>query len=544
MTLLDGTSRSTLKVKLAASNARMAASALPHVPIPQPLLRTAVATAFQPLATASPQPATAISTPAARGPRSPATSPATQPSSAVSAARPSASASKETLSLADDGPAVQREKARLDKQDKQKQKLEKKAEQKAAKEERRQSRKLEKEVGKQEQEQQETERRSKEAEEQKQREALQAVSSRAASSAVQVHSPPSSLGGSIVDELTDYLAASSLSGITQHLDQHFEHVLDSKRAVPVAAQLIDADEDEKHSHRPPGFAPLSESSMPLTSLLLTSKDAADVARIDFNKLDRAVPAAHQQQQSPLSGSQQQAVRSENEKVIQPSATSEQKQKQRHDEEEDDDYQRYQQQQAAHLVPDDGDYEQIAEGTDAEGKDETGAANVEDSGGNWDDELDDEQDDDDHNDDSKRDVIGLDIASLNLQDVTEDEIVLAMVREFEAKQAAEHGLTYDVSAADMTDRLRTHLLDQEEEGPDGFDRQSASEKRRQTRPNETEEERRKRKEAKYKQRAQDAAEGILHWNDWSSDSDTSASDEEESGDEVDEGRRRGRGVGRE
>ena len=58
----------------------------------------------------------------------------------------------------------------------------------------------------------------------------------------------------------------------------------------------------------------------------------------------------------------------------------------------------------------------------------------------------------------------------------------------------------------------------------------------TRAGETEEEKRQRKEAKYKQRAQDAAEGILDW-DWSSDSDTSASDEdseeEEEDDEEDE-----------
>ena len=522
MTLLDGSSHGTLKAKLAASSARIAASSLPQVPIPRPLPRATVASAFQSLSTASPAPPTLLSTPSVRAPRSPATSPGPHPNTAsLSNTRPSPSANKETLSL-EDTPAVRKEKAKLDKQDKQRQKQDRKAEQKAAKEERRLSKKVEKDASKREQEQQESEQKSKEDEERKSKEELQAVSSRAASAAVQVHSPPSSLGGSIVDELSQYLAASSLTGVTQHLDQHFEQMLESKRTKPLAAELAEnGDEDQRHSAPPPGFAPLSAvSSTPLSSRLLTSKDAERAARIDFDKLDRAMRTTHHQ---PPPSSQQQP-RKDNDKAKQSSSDGEQKQKQQHDEAEADDYKRYQQQQAAQLVPDDGEYDQIAEGADDD-NDDAGVADAPDSGGNWDDQLDDESD-------SKRDVNDVDIAALHLQDVTEEEIILAMVREFEAKQAAEDGLTHDVSAADMTDKLRTYLLDQQEEGPDGFDRQSASEKRRQIRANETEEERGKRKEFKYKQRAQDAAEGILDW-DWSSDSDTSASEEDENGEEEEE-----------
>ena len=519
MTLLDGSSHSTLKVKLAASNARMAASSLPHVPIYEPLPRTSVASAFQSFAAVSPQPTALPSTLSERGSRSPATSPARHPSApSVSALRPSPSASKETLSIAEDSPAVRKERARLDKQDKQRQKQEKKAEQKAAKEERRQSKKVEKEASKREQEQQEAELKSRVAEEQQNREAVQAVSLRAASSAVQVHSPPPSLGGNIVDELSEYLAASSLIGITQHLDQQFEQMLNSKRTRLAAAQPVEYVEDSQpHSQPPPGFAALSHPTAPLSSLLLTPEDDARAARIDFNKLDRAMANTHQQP-PPNSQQQQQPASAEDRKAELSSEDG--AQREQHDEEEDDDYQRYQQQQAAHLVPDDGEYEQIAEKATDDGKGEPDATDAQDSG-DWEDQLDAD------NDDGKRDANDLDIGALNLQDVTEDEIILAMVREFEAKQA-EHGLTHDVSTADMAERLRTYLLDQEEQGPAGFDRQSAREKRRQQRANETEDERRRRKEAKYKQRAQDAAEGILDW-DWSSDSDTSAS-EDESGDE--------------
>ena len=521
-TLLDGSSRSTLKAKLAASSARIAAS-LPTVPIPQPLPRASVASALQSLTVTSPQPAPILSTPSTRNPRSPATMPSNQSNSAsLSSTRPSlVSASKETLSVGDETPAVRKERARLDKQEKQRQKQDKKVEQKAAKEERRLSKRVEKEASQREQEQQAAEVKSKEAEEQKSREALQAVA-RAASSSVQLHTPPASLGGSIVDELSDYLAASSLTGITQHLDQHFEQMLDSKRAKPVTAQsaVQSAGLLQQHSQPPPGFAPLASSSTPLPSLLLTAEDEARSARIDFDKLDRAKPSTQQQPPPPRSQQLQPTQLSENGKTQQAVSNSEHKQHQLHEEEEDEDYQRYQQQQAAQLITDDGgEYEQIAEGRDTE------AADRQDSGGNWDDQLDDE-------DDSKRDVSELNIDALNLQDVTEDEIILAMVREFEAKQAADDGVTHDVSTADMTQKLRTYLLDQQEEGPDDFDRHSASEKRRQTRANETEEQRRERKEAKYKQRAQDAAEGILDW-DWSSDSDTSASDGEEGAEEGDE-----------
>ena len=529
MILLDGSSHSTLKVKLAASNARMAAASLPHIPIPQPLPRASVASAFQSLIAPSFQPSTSLSTPSARGPRSPAPSPASQPVTAsLTANRPSVSASKETLSL-DDTPAVRKEKAKIDKQEKQKQKQEKKAEQKVAKEERRQSKKVEKESSKREQEQLEAEVKSTEEEERKSKEALQTVSSRAASSAVQVHSPPPSTGSSIVDELTDYLAASSLSGITRQLDQQFEQILDSKRTKPATTQSATyGEDDQQHGPPPPGFAALSTSASPLSSQLLTSQDTERAARIDFAKLDRAMPTTPQQPPSSSSNKQQQQQqqRREGDKAQRASESGEQKQKQQHDVEEDEDFQRYQQQQAAHLVPDDGEYEQIAESADHEATEETGVADVQESGGNW--------DDDEPKDasDSKRDVNDVDIGALNLQDMTEDEIVLAMVREFEAKQAADHGLTHDISTADMTDKLRTYLLDQEEEGPTRFDQQSAREKRRQTRENETEEERRKRKDAKYKQRAQDAAEGILDW-EWSSDSSTSGSEEGSGEDEDDE-----------
>ena len=391
---------------------------------------------------------------------------------------------KETLSVSEDTPAIRKEKARLEKAEKQKLKVEKKAEQRVAKEERRQSRKSDKESSKREQEEQEAQQKLRVAEEQRKRDALQAVSSRAASAAVRVHNPPSSVG--IVDELSNYLAASSLSDVTQQLDQQFEQMLDSKRTNPAA---------------PPGFAPLSTSALPASSLLLTSRDEAAAARIDFAKLDRAMPTASRQTEA-----------------------SEQKREQQHEAEEDEDYQRYSEQQAAHLVPDEGEYEQIAE-KEEDGKEDTEVQGEQDTGGNWDDEPDDEVD----NGSTALDAAQLDIAALNLRDVTEEEMVLAMVSEFESKQAAEHGLTHDVSAADMSGQLGTHLLDQEEQGPDGFDRRSAREMRRRARENETEEERRKRKDAKYKQRAQDAAEGVLDW-DWSSDSDMSASGDEESGEE--------------
>ena len=416
--------------------------------------------------------------------------------------------------MGDETLAVKRERAKLDKQEKQRQKQEKKAEQKIAKEERRQSKKVEKEAAMREQEAAEAEVKTKEAEERKSKEALQAVSSRAATAAVQVHSPPPSVGagGSIVDELSDYLATTSLTDVSRQLDQQFDAMLDSKRTKPATAAQPPA-----RSRPPPGFA--SSTPQPLSSLLLTAEDESRAARIDFDRLDRAKPATTITHQQPPPSSQQQQQRSER-KVEQASDDSKHNQKQRHDEEEEEDYQRYEQQQAAHLIADDGgEYEQLAEEAD-----ETESTDAQAGGGEWD-ELADE-------DDGKAAAANeVDIAALNLQDMTEDEIILAMVREFEAKQSAEHGITHDVSTADMTNKLRTHLLDQEEEGPAGFDRRSAREKRRLARAGESEEERRARKEAKYKQRAQDAAEGILDW-DWSSDSDTSASGEEE-GEEDDE-----------
>ena len=382
--------------------------------------------------------------------------------------------------------------------DKQRQKQEKKAEQKAAKEERRQSKKAESASSKLELEAQEArEQKSKEAEELKSKEALQAVSVRAAAADVQVHTPPS-VGGTIVDELTDYLASASLSDVSRSLDQHFEDTLDSKRSNPGAASQsqVAASAVPPSSRPPPGFA--SSSSVPSSSLL-TAEDESRAARIDFDRLDRATAGTKHQQPPPSTQQQQQQG-------------SEEKTKRLHDEEDEEDYQEYQHQHAAHLIPDDGEYDQIADTAGDEGKDDAEA------GDSWE-QLADE-------DDGKASgaAAEADIGALNLQDMTEDEIVLAMVREYEAQQAVEHGLTHDVSTADMTSKLRTHLLDQEEEGPAGFDRQSARDKRREARATETEEERRARKDAKYKQRAQDAAEGILDW-DWSSDSDTSGSDDE-------------------
>ena len=195
-------------------------------------------------------------------------------------------------------------------------------------------------------------------------------------------------------------------------------------------------------------------------------------RIDYAKLDSAVlpPSLAD---AALSEQKQKETAEEEDAAAADSSLA------AHRDAEDSDFERYEQQQRAGRREDDAaDYEeyQSIEGDDAEdaAEDEADEEPVAASG-------------------REAEGVAADIAALQLQDLTEEEIIAALIADFDAKERKEaqgyDDLLEDVSATTMAEAMPARLLDGGEEA-------------------ETEARRRRRELAA--KRAEDAANGVLDW----------------------------------
>ena len=505
-TLLDGSSRDTLAVKLAASKQLNAANKPPlhSAPPTAPNHRLSPPSGFPSAPPTHPTPnnrpshppgfpsAPPVPTPTAAKSALPVPSvAATPPAEAARGGAPSpaaASSPAPTLLLGEEILAVRKEKQRLEKLEKQRQKAAKKAEQKEAKQARREVKKAEKEAKDEQREREKAEQKLKADAEAKEERKVQPSQASTSTAAERVHEVPPSTAP-VVDELTAFLGSTAA-----HLDEQFDRLLQTTATAATAASSSSVEAIDKS----------------LSALCLTSADVAQSKGVDYGKLDAAVlppPAS-------LTAEEEAALVSD----------------QSRQEEEDADYLAYELQQRGDLRVDedaDDDYQPVAGDDDASPTDP--AQPPDDVPDRWDEEAVVAVAEEDEKAEAPPARDGaLDIDALDLRDLTEEEIIAAYIEQIQQMEDAERakegeeegegegeevdddGLQHDVSAEDMSSTLRPHLLND-----------TADDEEKQAR----------RKELVAK-RARDAAEGILDWENWSSDDDDEE-DEEVEEDEVEE-----------
>ena len=363
--------------------------------------------------------------------------------------------------------------------EKQKQKAAKRAEQKEAKLARREAKKAEKEVKEQQREKEDAKQQLKaEAQAAEERKA-QPSPAVVAAAAERVHdvSPDTA---PVVDEITAYLSFTAAQ-----LDDEFERLLRTTAKTSAAASA----------------PPLDDVDSSLAGLSLTSADVGQSQGVDYGKLDAAVlpsPAfATPEEEAALVTER---LRKEEEDADFLAYELQQRGDRRVDEEAEDEYQ---------TIPGDDDASPALRPVQPSG----------DVPEHWEDEaaVVVEEEDEKATLPPAGDV---DIDALDLQDLTEEEIIAAYIEQIqemedeervrgEAEEGGEEnddGVERDVSAAEMSSALQPRLLSDDTDD---------------------EEKQARRKELAAK-RARDAAEGILDWENWSSDdgSDDEVEEEEE------------------